>query len=444
MPPQRVRAADAQVALWDAAKELAETPLLTRTWAFRLRGSVSEAALRSSVRKLGERHELLHAVFEEHDSELALRPVVAAPLRVETPGRVPTTDAELRAIAATEARRPFQLESEPLFRTVLFRLGEEDHLLVLTAHSLIWDRRTRDIVLKELSELYASATTGRPPRLPEISKPYSEIAARIQNAGSDRRQADFDWWLARLASVRGMRLPADLDGSLGDVARTGIARLHLGDPADRPLAAALREHRATPFALFAAALAGAVHCYTGESDMRVGTVIGNRLAVDSLRIVGPLSQATVLRFGIATGMTFGALLHEVQRCTFEAFEHQSVSFIDVLLELEDHGVEPDMLAPLTVSDIGQGPVLSGWRGVTVAPVEIEFTEATSLAPGLDLAAHRTETGYRLQLAYNESLFSQSRARAILRAVHDVAGRGLADPTAPVTALCDADQHRSAE
>ncbi|MFD1852658.1 condensation domain-containing protein [Kitasatospora cinereorecta] len=77
-------------------------------------------------------------------------------------------DAELARIAASETRRRFDLAQGPLVRASLLRLGEEDHVLLLTIHQLVADRRSVRLFTDEVLTGYANLLggAGRPPPSP--------------------------------------------------------------------------------------------------------------------------------------------------------------------------------------------------------------------------------------------------------------------------------------
>ena len=49
-----------------------------------------------------------------------------------------------------EVLYPFDLENGPLLQVRLLRLGEQEHILLLTMHHIISDGWSRDVLLHEL------------------------------------------------------------------------------------------------------------------------------------------------------------------------------------------------------------------------------------------------------------------------------------------------------
>ena len=56
-----------------------------------------------------------------------------------------------------EAGRPFDLARGPLLRARLLRVGEAEHILVLSFHHIVFDGWSVGVLLRELSERYGAA-----------------------------------------------------------------------------------------------------------------------------------------------------------------------------------------------------------------------------------------------------------------------------------------------
>jgi acyl carrier protein len=111
--------------------------------ALRLRGSLDISALERSLDEIIRRHESLRTTFSVVDGEPVqlIAPsgkisLVVADLWVHPENE---REKEARRLVNEEARRPFDLAHGPLFRCKLLRLGEDDHVLLLTMHHIVSD-----------------------------------------------------------------------------------------------------------------------------------------------------------------------------------------------------------------------------------------------------------------------------------------------------------------
>src|SRR5256885_7588621 len=74
----------------------------------------------------------------------------------------PEREAEAQRILTIEGRRPFDLSHGPLIRSVLLRLRDTEHILLVTTHHIVTDGWSMGILHTELMEFYESFIAGRP------------------------------------------------------------------------------------------------------------------------------------------------------------------------------------------------------------------------------------------------------------------------------------------
>ena len=71
--------------------------------------------------------------------------------------------------AQEEVARPFDLSQCPLLRIILLRLGEEEHVILLTLHHIISDGWSVAVLIREVTTLYEAFAKNRPSPLPRLS-----------------------------------------------------------------------------------------------------------------------------------------------------------------------------------------------------------------------------------------------------------------------------------
>ena len=126
-------------------------------------------------------------------------------------GSVVLADREsaARAIVDVEVARPFDLTSGRLMRLVLVRLADEDHVLLVTMHHIVSDGWSREVMRREVRELYAAACGGRVAALPDLPVPYGDFAmwhGMVTGSVLDRQ---LGYWRERLSGVEPLALPTD-------------------------------------------------------------------------------------------------------------------------------------------------------------------------------------------------------------------------------------------
>ena len=84
--------------------------------------------------------------------------------------------ADVKRHCEADSRRPFDLAQGPLVRATLYRLSSIEHVLLVTAHHIVFDGWSISVFLKELASIYTAFSEGRPSTLPDLPIQYSDFA----------------------------------------------------------------------------------------------------------------------------------------------------------------------------------------------------------------------------------------------------------------------------
>src|SRR5262249_11423832 len=148
--------------------------------AVRLRGHLNLRALQQTFDEILRRHEALRTTFESEQGEPVQVIAEAAPHRMTVVDLrelgEEQAEVEIRALAKAEATLPFDLASGPLLRTILVRKSEQEHVALLIMHHIISDEWSTNVLVREVSALYAAFVRGEPSPLPELAVQYGDYA----------------------------------------------------------------------------------------------------------------------------------------------------------------------------------------------------------------------------------------------------------------------------
>ncbi|HYH46977.1 MAG TPA: amino acid adenylation domain-containing protein, partial [Thermoanaerobaculia bacterium] len=149
--------------------------------AFRLLGDLDVQILARTLGELVRRHEILRTTFQVVEGQPVQ--VIGDPWPVPLPlidlsGLAPEQrDAEALRLAAPERQAPFDLARGPLLRVDLMRLGEGEHVVLVTLHHIVSDAWSTWIMVREVAAVYTALRTGRRPDLPALPLQYADFAA---------------------------------------------------------------------------------------------------------------------------------------------------------------------------------------------------------------------------------------------------------------------------
>lgn len=304
----------------------------------RLEGPLNLDALRNSLTEIMRRHESLRTRFVAIKGEprQVIDDEMPLVLEIMDLSGTPASEREIEAkrFAREEARKPFDLEHGPLFRVKLLKLGEREHVLLVTMHHIVSDGWSTDILVREFAMLYGALSSGAPSPLPDLSVQYADYAVwqRDWMKGSVL-ESKLAYWKQQLGGIEVLELPTDRPRP--EVQGQNGATLDF--ELDSQLTEAMRElgrsQGATLYMVLMATLQLLIYRYSGHRDILVGSPVAGRIQKQIEGLIGLFVNTLVIRTTFQKELTFTELLGRVKKTALEAFGHQDVPFeklVDVL------------------------------------------------------------------------------------------------------------------
>ncbi|HOR01271.1 MAG TPA: amino acid adenylation domain-containing protein [Anaerolineae bacterium] len=428
----------AQQRLWFLDQLEPARPFYNLPTAVRLRGALSVAALERSLNEIVRRHEALRTRFAAtggHPTQ-----VIAPSLTIDLPQAdlsalgEPARGAEVRRLAAEEARLPFDLAQGPLVRARLLRLGPEEHVALLTLHHIVADGWSMGVLVGELAVLYQAFVAGEPSSLPELGVQYADYArwqrAWLRGEALERQLA---YWKRQLAgSPPLLELPIDHPRPAVQSSRGATHAFTLERDLAEQLTALSRREGVTLFMTLLASFQALLARYTGQEDICIGTPIANRRRPELEGLIGFFVNTLVLRTDLSGDPTFRELLKRVRQVALDAYAHQDLPFeqlVEAVQPERDLSHTPLFQAMLVLNNAPLQP--AHLSGLAIEPLPVESGIARF---DLTLQLNEAAEGLAGFLEYNaEVLESESIARLLGHWRTLLAG-ACADPEQPLSAL----------
>lgn len=299
--------------------------------ALRFTGAMNPQRLKQALADLLKRHEALRAVVREDAIGPAIEILEEAVLHIcvedwTASGKALQAD-RLPARIQDEATKVFDLRHGPLFRSTLIKLGEQDYVLLLTMHHIVSDGWSVGVVLRDVANLYASASV-----LPALDFSYVDYAVWQRHPETVRFLEGqlLHWKEALLPLPDPLKLPFDH----ADVKNTGAAgareRTTLSDAWVDQAEKYARAHDVTLFAVLLSALKILLYGWTQQTDVVVGTVSAGRTHHALESVVGCFINSLAIRTRITPSEQVSALLDEVASNLSQAYQHQDCPFEKVI------------------------------------------------------------------------------------------------------------------
>src|SRR5262249_15277446 len=202
----------------------------------------------------------------------------------------------------------------PLVRATLLRLGEEEHVLLLTLHHIISDGWSLGVLLRNLLAFYKALTTRNAAALPELPIQYAAYAVsqrRLPHA--ERPEEQLDAGRGRLAvAPQTLDLPADDPRPAAQSFRGAFCPCEISPTLAQAARSLARNKGCTPFMVLLAAFQVLLHRYSGQDDLCVGTPIAGRNRAETEGLIGYFANTLVLRADLSGDPTFAEFLGRVR------------------------------------------------------------------------------------------------------------------------------------
>ena len=398
----------AQQRMWFLDQLEPDSPLYNIHMGVELLGPLNVPVLQRSIAEILRRHEVLRTTFAVIDD----RPVqvinknAGFKLPVNDLRELGESERRLRVNewAEEDARRRFDLTKGPLLRANLLRLGETEHVLLLTIHHIISDGWSVGVFVRELAALYEAYIAGRPSPLPELSIQYADFAGWQRDwLQGERLEEQLSYWRAQLAGAPSLlELPTDRPRPPLQSYKGGHETLRLSASLSRSLKELSRREGATLFMTLLAAFSTLLYRYSSQRDILVGTPIANRNRAETESLIGFFVNTLVFRTRLSEQTTFRELLVQVREMALEAYAHQDLPFEKLVEELQPERSLSHSPVFQVMLDLQNEPMHDlELHGLRLAPLPFD-----SLMAKFDLVLTVSETEGRLsgQLEYNTDLF----------------------------------------
>ena len=407
-------------------------------FAVRIAGELDRPALEAALADVVIRHESLRTIFRWDDDGpvqvLLDRWELSMPIVDLSSIPAGGAEAELGRLLDEESRKPFDLGRDLMVRTVLFKLGADDHVLLVVTHHIASDGWSVGVFCRELGELYRARRKGRSAQLPDLELQYRDFAAwQRDRLRGERLESELAHWREQLAGAPTILfLPTDRPrpAQLTFDGATHVLELP-GEIAER-IQRVCRDEQVTPYMLLLAVFGTLLYRLTGQDDILVSGPFANRGRSEYDQLIGFLANTLVLRVRLGGNPPFSELLGRVRATTLDAFDHQEVPFeyiVDAVRPQRDPSVNPlaQVNFRVRVDELAK-PELEG-AVTTRVPVDPGFA-AFDLA--LDLHVH--DDGVTGELLYNTNLFDRGSIERIAGDFHGLLSQALNEPTTRLLAL----------
>ncbi|NKX87985.1 non-ribosomal peptide synthase/polyketide synthase [Nocardia coubleae] len=412
--------------------------------AIRLTGELDLAALQAAIADLLARHESLRTRYPDTPDGPVQQVLPAWSSAVDlTPIPVAADDVEAR-IAALVAQ-PFDITAAPPVRVALYKLGENEHVLVVVVHHISGDGYSIAPLTRDLVRAYVDRAQGNEPGWAPLEIQYSDFSVWQRTMLGDEHDPDsvvsqqLRYWSQELAGTPELlSLPTDRPRSTRRETHGATVEFEVDSAMTRRLDEVARSNNTTLFTVVHSALAVLLAKQSGSSDITVGAPVAGRGARELDDLVGMFVNTVVLRTEVDSRAPFTDLLAQARRRDLAAIAHADVPFeqvVDALGRTRSGAYTPLFQVMLTFQNMPPGSI--DLPGLRVQPLDPGLTEAK-----FDLhltAVQRYDSdgeldGIDMHFGYATDLFDEKTIRVLTERFRKVLAAVAADPAVVVRAI----------
>lgn len=292
----------------------------------RLEGRLDELSLRQSLEDVINRHQALRARLDPDRLVMTFQQNVQTPIPLldlsrELDGE---RNSKLQEIIDQDARTPFDLTRGPVVRATLVRLDTESHTLLFTAHHIVCDGWSMNIVVEELGKTYSARVSHAIANLP---KPLAfGIYAERQRTAPAPEQVE-QYWLKRFSEPAPLlNLPLDHPRPSIKSFAGSTMRKRIGRAKYEKIKSAGARNGATLFTMLLAGFEALLSRLTGQDDIVIGIPSAAQSLLERETLVGHCVNFLAIRGRIDAGGEFLQLLSETKRAVLDAYDHQNYTY----------------------------------------------------------------------------------------------------------------------
>ncbi|WP_102811000.1 non-ribosomal peptide synthetase [Burkholderia pseudomallei] len=436
--PEHIPLSFNQERLWFLDKIDASQRAYGSHFALRIDGPLDVDTLAWVLQRMTDRHEILRTRFATLDNQpcQVVAPEMTFPLAVKdlSGERASSAREALDSAIESELSRPFRLDALPLCSATIYRLSDNEHVLLWRNHHIIGDGWSAGVILREIEQLYPARRDGRAAELPPLPIQFADYAIwqrRFAQSEPFKRQLDF--WRGYLDGYAGvLQLPTDFERP--DQPTFDGRRIAVALPAGlvERVHAFSRASKSTVFVFLQTALGLLLSRYAKQGDLVLGTAVANRSRIETEPLIGFLTNTLPVRQRFDPSASFAAHLARVRDDVLNVFDSQDVTFahlVQMALRERDPRVNPlvQVMFVLQNEDLSMPQV----DGLRIAPVELD--RAASI---LDLLFDLREEGGAIvgHVEYNVNLFRESTIRLLWAHLSNLIGAIVDGGDVPVSQL----------
>jgi len=374
-----------------------------------LSGELNRNFLEQSIQDLVNRHEALRSVFTDDASQVCIFSEFKPEIYFEDISI--NNDAQKQTFISnyikTDTNTVFDLSKGPLYKFSLFKLDQNKHLLIFTAHHIICDGWSMGLFLEELGKIYSAYIKGIPNGLQEVNT-FTQYAFNQKKFSNSREYEQIEqYWIDQFKDgVPVLDIPIDFPRPALKTTKSARYDTIIDNDLLSEVKTLGSKNGCSLAITFRAVFEILLYKLSGQNDLVLGLPAAGQAATGNYNLMGHCINLLPIKSHLNEDITFLEYLKDRKFATLDAYDNQQFTFGSLLkkLNISRDPARVPLVSYVFSIDMGMGEAikLEGLKSEVISNkrdyenFEI-FVNATS-----------SEADFKLEWTYNTQLFREER------------------------------------
>lgn len=374
-----------------------------------IEGELCPKTLKRAMERMVARHESLRTTISPTGENQVVLPKVEVVIEEQDLSAESDPENAARALVSENMANSFNLSQPPLFRTYLYRLGVDRHLLFIVYHHIIIDGLSTVILNAELAQAYNALKEGVVDHMKRAPQFRDYLSWLSEYQASKAWKEDETYWQETLAEpLPTLNLPADFPRPDYLPHRGGRYRLPLSESLADQLTAFGKQHRSTLFMNMMGAYLLFLHQQSGQDEVLVAFNVAGRGFKGGNDLIGYCTHYALIRNQYQGELTVGEFINRLKKDLLTAYEHQNYPFAALIRKLNRPRIPGRFPLVSAIFNLDQIDAVPELAGLKIQRREPPLAHAIT---DLIFNVNQYPDGLSVDFNYSRELFKQERVDA---------------------------------
>ncbi|MGE5437121.1 MAG: non-ribosomal peptide synthetase [Syntrophothermus sp.] len=373
---------------------------------FKVKGLFHYDVFLNAINKIIKRHSTFRTTFEMSDGmpKQIIHPEYHISIPIIDLSEEISKEEKLEKEIKQIISKTFNLSKGPLFTSNIFKIAEDDNIILMNFHNIIVDESSLIIFQKELSFYYNNYLNNIKDELPKTDW--------IPENEQSNNEEKLNYWKKQLnGNIPVLNLPNDYPRPKRQSLKGKEVKVIVDKELTEKFKTIWSNGNTSYVIAFLSAFEILMHRLSGQNEIITGYTFPNRVHQNSFNYIGNIANTLPLRVNLKDELTFNDLASVTKDIYYNAENNQEISFEQIVDELQP--IRDASYNPLFQIDFSYQQQASNLN-FDKATVSLLYYHNDTSKFDLSLNLIDTTVGVECLLEYSEDLFNESTAKRFLR------------------------------